>query len=148
MLEQEVREAVLSTAGTAAGAGAFGVLLTSILPTTVEDLLALSLAGMAGYVSILNLPMRRAEAKRKLESVTNTFSQASFIVATVALWQLAAWLCCAVCGVLIWFGRAACRLRSPAVPSPCHRHRADPAAATAPLLPLTPLPPLRRLCCC
>ena len=39
MLEREVRDAVMSTAGTAAGAGAFGVLLTSILPTTIEDLL-------------------------------------------------------------------------------------------------------------
>jgi hypothetical protein len=39
---------------------------------------------MAGYVSILNLPMRRAEAKRKLESVTNTFSQARGGVLLVA----------------------------------------------------------------
>lgn len=99
MLEEEVREAVISTAGTAAGellpaapascthagrlpacpgmfppgvrsdgrltlrlsiwvepfaplvalpagAGAFGVLMTTVLPTTVEDLLALSLAAM------------------------------------------------------------------------------------------------------
>lgn len=46
MLEEEVREAVISTAGTAAGAGAFGVLLTAVLPTTVEDLLAMSLAAM------------------------------------------------------------------------------------------------------
>ncbi|KAL4458908.1 hypothetical protein ABPG75_013773 [Micractinium tetrahymenae] len=75
MLEEEVREAVISTAGTAAGAGAFGVLLTAVLPTTVEDLLALSLAAMVGYVSILNLPMRRAEAKRKLETLTNTFAE-------------------------------------------------------------------------
>jgi hypothetical protein len=77
MLEEEVREAVISTAGTAAGAGAFGVLLTTVLPTTVEDLLALALASMVGYVSILNLPMRRAEAKRKLEQATTTFAQAS-----------------------------------------------------------------------
>lgn len=127
MLEGEVREAVISTAGTAAGAGAFGVLLTAILPTTVEDLLAMSLAAMVsknrvaqseaglrgpwpgrglgcrreapvraggllhplapspttsfsppcqvGYVSILNLPMRRAEAKRKLEASTGAFAQ-------------------------------------------------------------------------
>ncbi|KAI3436182.1 hypothetical protein D9Q98_002237 [Chlorella vulgaris] len=75
MLEEEVREAVISTAGTAAGAGAFGVLLTTVLPTTVEDLLALALASMVGYVSILNLPMRRAEAKRKLEQATTTFAQ-------------------------------------------------------------------------
>lgn len=29
-----------------------------------------------GYVSILNLPMRRAEAKRKLEATTGAFAQA------------------------------------------------------------------------
>ncbi|PRW59965.1 putative transmembrane GTPase FZO- chloroplastic isoform A [Chlorella sorokiniana] len=75
MLEEEVREAVISTAGTAAGAGAFGVLLTAVLPTTVEDLLAMCLAAMVGYVSILNLPMRRAEAKRKLEHTTSAFAQ-------------------------------------------------------------------------
>ena len=45
-----MREAVLSTAGTAAGAGAFGVLLTTVLPSTLEDLLALGLAAMVGYV--------------------------------------------------------------------------------------------------
>jgi hypothetical protein len=70
MLEEEVREAVMGTAGTAAGAGALGVLLTSVLPTTVEDLLALALSAAVGYASILNLPMRRAEAKRKLEATT------------------------------------------------------------------------------
>ena len=51
------------------------MLLTAILPTTVEDLLALCLAAMVGYVSILNLPMRRAEAKRKLEHTTTAFAQ-------------------------------------------------------------------------
>ena len=64
-----------STACLPAGAAGFGVLLTAILPTTVEDLLALCLAAMVGYVSILNLPMRRAEAKRKLEHTTTAFAQ-------------------------------------------------------------------------
>lgn len=67
MLEEEVRSAVLGTASTAAGAGAMGLLLTSVLPTTLEDLLALALAGAVGYASVLSLPLRRAEAKRKLE---------------------------------------------------------------------------------
>ena len=65
----------------APGAGAFGVLLTAVLPTTVEDLLAMSLAAMVGYVSILNLPMRRAEAKRKLDATTNAFAQARRLLA-------------------------------------------------------------------
>jgi len=67
MLEEEVRSAVLGTASTAAGAGAMGLVLTSVLPTTLEDLLALALAGAVGYASVLSLPLRRTEAKRKLE---------------------------------------------------------------------------------
>lgn len=30
---------------------------------------------MVGYVSILNLPLRRAEAKRKLETLATSFAQ-------------------------------------------------------------------------
>jgi hypothetical protein len=70
LLETDVREAVLSTASTAAGAGAFGVLLTTVLPTTVEDLLALGLSAAIAYASVLNLPLRRAETKKKAESAT------------------------------------------------------------------------------
>lgn len=33
------------------------------------------LPAQVGYVSILNLPMRRAEAKRKLEHTTTAFAQ-------------------------------------------------------------------------
>lgn len=68
MLEEEVREAVLSTASSAAGAGAVGVLLTTVLPTTLEDILALGLSAAIGYASILNLPLRRAEAKKKVDA--------------------------------------------------------------------------------
>jgi len=70
LLETDVREAVLSTASTAAGAGAFGVLLTTILPTTVEDLLALGLSAAVAYASVLNLPLKRAETKKKAELAT------------------------------------------------------------------------------
>ena len=48
---------------------------TWILPSTLEDLLAIGLAGLAGYVALLNLPLRRAEAKSKLERVANNFIQ-------------------------------------------------------------------------
>ena len=44
------------------------LLTTTVLPTTLEDVLALSLAGLAGYLALLNLPLRRAEAKAKLEA--------------------------------------------------------------------------------
>lgn len=70
MLEGDVRDAVLSTASTAAGAGALGVLLTTVLPTTLEDLLALGLSAALAYASVLNLPLRRAETKKKAEAAT------------------------------------------------------------------------------
>ncbi|KAL6783771.1 FZL1 [Auxenochlorella protothecoides x Auxenochlorella symbiontica] len=70
LLVQEVRQAVVGTAGTAAGAGVAGFFATTILPTTLEDLLALALASAVGYVSVVNLPLRRAEAKRRLEELT------------------------------------------------------------------------------
>lgn len=68
LLEGEVREAVLSTASTAASAAGLGVILTSILPTTLEDLMVLAVSAAIGYASVLNLPLRRAEAKKKLEA--------------------------------------------------------------------------------
>ena len=57
------------------GAGLFGVVLTWLLPTTLEDLLAASLAGLAGYVALLNLPLRRSEAKGKLQRSADAFLQ-------------------------------------------------------------------------
>jgi hypothetical protein len=55
-----------------------GVGLTIILPNTLEDVLAVSLAGLAAYIALLNLPLRRAEAKAKLERVANNFVQVGF----------------------------------------------------------------------
>ena len=52
-----------------------GVVATWILPSTLEDILAIVLAGLAGYVALLNLPLRRAEAKGKLERVASNFIQ-------------------------------------------------------------------------
>ena len=75
MLETDVRDAVLSTASTAAGAGALGVLLTTVLPTTLEDLLALGLSAALAYASVLNLPLRRAEAKKKAEAATEAIAE-------------------------------------------------------------------------
>jgi hypothetical protein len=54
-------------------AGAVGVVLTSVLPSTLEDLLALAFAAALGYASLLNLPLRRAEAKRKLEAIGSKY---------------------------------------------------------------------------
>ncbi len=48
---------------------------TWFLPNSLEDLLALALAGAVGYASILNLPLRRREAKDRLEAVSTKFTQ-------------------------------------------------------------------------
>lgn len=61
-----------------AGAGLVGVALTWILPNTLEDVLAIALAGLAAYVALLNLPLRRAEAKAKLEKVAGNFIQVCY----------------------------------------------------------------------
>lgn len=75
LLEEEIREALVGTAGTAAGAGAFGIVLTSVLQNTVEDLLAIGVASLAGYISVLGLPQKRAAAKEKLEKVAGNFAK-------------------------------------------------------------------------
>lgn len=59
-----------------AGAGGIGVVATWFLPTTLEDGLALALAATIGYTSILSLPLRRREAKDKLEEVASSYGQA------------------------------------------------------------------------
>ena len=51
------------------------MVLTWVLPTTLEDLLAASLAGLAGYIALLNLPLKRADAKAKLQRTADGFLQ-------------------------------------------------------------------------
>ena len=57
------------------GAGAFGLVLTQVLQNTVEDLLAIGLASLAGYISVLGLPQKRAAAKEKLQNVAANFAK-------------------------------------------------------------------------
>jgi hypothetical protein len=59
-------EQVLETTSSAAGAVAVGVLLTAVLPTTLEDLMALALCGLLSYVSFLNWPLKRADIKKEV----------------------------------------------------------------------------------
>ena len=49
--------------------------MTSVLQNTVEDLLALGVAGLAGYIATLGLPQKRAQAKEKLEKVAGNFAK-------------------------------------------------------------------------
>ena len=51
------------------------MVLTWVLPTGLEDVLAASLAGLAGYVALLNLPLKRGEAKAKLQKAAEAFLQ-------------------------------------------------------------------------
>ena len=66
VLETEIQTAVKSSVNTFASAIAFSLLLTSILPTTLEDLLAIGLGAAFAYASVLNIPVRRMEAKKKV----------------------------------------------------------------------------------
>jgi hypothetical protein len=77
ILESEVRAAVTSSINTAASAAGLGLVLTYILPNTLEDLLALAFSAAVGYTSLLNIPVRRIEAKKKIKS------QISEIVETI-----------------------------------------------------------------
>ena len=66
VLETEIQTAVKSSVNTFASAIVFSLLLTSILPTTLEDLLAIGLGASFAYASVLNIPVRRMEAKKKV----------------------------------------------------------------------------------
>jgi hypothetical protein len=57
-----------------AGAQGVGLVGTSVLANTLEDVMALSLAGLASYLAVLNLPLRRAEIKAKLQKVASNFA--------------------------------------------------------------------------
>ncbi|KAI4301261.1 hypothetical protein L6164_034555 [Bauhinia variegata] len=67
--EKEVRDMFLETFGGLGVAGLSASLLTSVLPTTLEDLLALGLCSAGGYLAILNFPNRR---QRVIDKVKRT----------------------------------------------------------------------------
>ena len=60
------------------------MVLTWVLPTGLEDVLAASLAGLAGYVALLNLPLKRGEAKAKLQKAAEAFLQVCAVVCAVS----------------------------------------------------------------
>ncbi|KIY92924.1 hypothetical protein MNEG_15040, partial [Monoraphidium neglectum] len=66
--------AFLGTAGSAAGAQGLGLLAASWISNTLEDILALSVAGLASYVSVLNLPLKRSEIKAKISKISGNFA--------------------------------------------------------------------------
>ncbi|KAH9552434.1 hypothetical protein CY35_09G066500 [Sphagnum magellanicum] len=75
LLEQELKEVVLSTFGGLGAAGLSASVLTSILPTTVEDLVALGICSAGGFVGVWNLPLRRADIKKKVKRVADSLTR-------------------------------------------------------------------------
>jgi hypothetical protein len=55
------------------GAQGIGLLSASLLRSTLEDFLVLAVAGMASYVAVLNLPLKRSEIKAKVGNRANNF---------------------------------------------------------------------------
>jgi hypothetical protein len=60
---------------TAASATGLGLVLTTVLPSTLEDLLAVGLSAAIGYTSLLNIPVRRMEAKKKVKTLVSALVQ-------------------------------------------------------------------------
>jgi hypothetical protein len=63
------------TVGGLGAAGLSASLLTSVLPTTLEDLLALGLCSAGGYVAIANFPYRRQAIIGKVNKVADALAQ-------------------------------------------------------------------------
>jgi len=74
-LEQDIREVFFVTVGGLGAAGLSASLLTSVLPTTLEDLLALGLCSAGGYVAIANFPYRRQAIIGKVNKVADALAQ-------------------------------------------------------------------------
>ncbi|KAD6120139.1 hypothetical protein R6Q59_026156 [Mikania micrantha] len=75
LFEQEIREVFLGTFGGIGTAGLLASLLTSVLPTTLEDLLALGLCSAGGYVSIANFPARRQKVVDKVKRTADNLAR-------------------------------------------------------------------------
>ncbi|OIV91325.1 hypothetical protein TanjilG_01943 [Lupinus angustifolius] len=72
--EQEFREMFVETFGQLGVAGLSASLLTSVLPTTLEDLLALGICSAGGYLAILNFPNRRQSVIDKVKRRGDTLA--------------------------------------------------------------------------
>ncbi|KAL6968327.1 hypothetical protein U1Q18_034131 [Sarracenia purpurea var. burkii] len=74
LFEQEIREVFLSTFGGLGAAGLSASLLTSVLPTTIEDLLALGLCSAGGLLAISNFPARRQKTADKVKRAADALA--------------------------------------------------------------------------
>ncbi|EEF41711.1 conserved hypothetical protein [Ricinus communis] len=71
LFEQEIREVYLGTFGGLGAAGLSASLLTSVLPTTLEDLLALGLCSAGGFIAISSFPYRKQEMVDKVRRIAD-----------------------------------------------------------------------------
>lgn len=75
LFDQEVREAFLGSFGGLGAAGLSASLLTSVLPTTLEDLLALGLCSAGGLLAISKFPARRQLVVDKVERTADALGR-------------------------------------------------------------------------
>ncbi|KAF9606424.1 hypothetical protein IFM89_025113 [Coptis chinensis] len=75
LFEQEIREVFLGTFGGLGAAGLSASLLTSVLPTTLEDLLALGLCSAGGYISISKFSTRRTDMVEKVKKTADALAR-------------------------------------------------------------------------
>ncbi|KAJ4843024.1 hypothetical protein Tsubulata_045568 [Turnera subulata] len=75
LFEQEIREVFVGTFGGLGAAGFSASLLTSVLPTTLEDLLALGLCSAGGFIAISTFPARRRAMVEKVNRIADGFAR-------------------------------------------------------------------------
>ncbi|KAG2490542.1 hypothetical protein HYH03_010936 [Edaphochlamys debaryana] len=73
LIDTELQAAMAGTAGTAVGAPLAGLFLMQVVGNTLEDIALGLMAGGVSYVSVLNLPLRRADLKGKISRVATNF---------------------------------------------------------------------------
>ncbi|CAL2280867.1 unnamed protein product [Prunus armeniaca] len=75
LFEQEISEVSLATFGGLGAAGLSASLLTSVLPTTLEDLLALGLCSAGGLLAVSKFPTRRQEMIDKVKRTADVLAR-------------------------------------------------------------------------
>ncbi|XP_021739804.1 probable transmembrane GTPase FZO-like, chloroplastic [Chenopodium quinoa] len=71
LFDQEVRQVFFGAFGGLGAAGLSASLLTSVLPTTLEDLLALGLCSAGGLLAISNFPARRQKVLDSVKKIAD-----------------------------------------------------------------------------
>lgn len=75
LLEQEFKEVVVNIFSGVGAAGISASVLTTILPNTLEDLIALGVCSAGGLVGVWNLPSQREAVKQKVRRVADSFAR-------------------------------------------------------------------------